>query len=720
MNGTVFPSPPSGDDDPDPSGCHPGPSLPPSPSLPCSSWKEFCEIHAHAAAMEFARRFKLYLEDHPQYLSLPGGAGSAFSRRFADRFVYHFEGEFEGGANCLDSVSVETCCSIEEDSSSLTSPQQPPEGGGPLLFPGTPELDVLPLDPPRLPAQPISTSCQSRSSEDISLSSLTSFNNTAAVSLAPPSGPGSATTPYRPGATSLAPSGGQQASRGVSPNAVSSSNPGKAKLRKRFSLRNVSRSVRGILQWRSVGSEASSPAGQEEREGLGAGGLSGSYSYSGGSMEEGLPLSAPSSLPPSSSSSSSSFSSEQRERWQSSGNNSWSWDRDRERETWTHRFERLRLSRVPTPSPSLGVHREGLLSYMVAEGLLQTGSSGGQTGSKARWHKCRLILRSDGKAGAASPTPSPEGCLLEFFVPPKASKPRVTIFCSSIMDARTTTPLEMPDKENTFVLKMQSSVAYILEMADSLQMKSWLADIQQCITRRSERLQLATTYSLVQYCLPPVPLFPFPTILSLVGYGGLGGPSSEMHPPELPPRAPLDESESRLQGGGGANAVTPFRESPDGTGPFLFSDPPEVLDHLLSDCPWFHGTLSRLKAAQLCLAGGTGSHGVFLVRQSETRRGEYVLTFNFQGKAKHLRLSLNEEGQCRVQHLWFQSIFDMLEHFRVHPIPLESGGASDVTLISFVVSANRQHGRDRSGSRSAVCDVITPRHPESPSTPIHL
>ncbi|CAB4057908.1 APS [Lepeophtheirus salmonis] len=84
---------------------------------------------------------------------------------------------------------------------------------------------------------------------------------------------------------------------------------------------------------------------------------------------------------------------------------------------------------------------------------------------------------------------------------------------------------------------------------------------------------------------------------------------------------------------------------------------------LLMEYPWFHGTLSRNDAASLVLRGTQTGHV----------------------EPNILDLHSHPEGQCRVQHLWFSSIFDMLEHFRAQSIPLESGAESEVKLTEYVV-----------------------------------
>uniref|UniRef100_A0A672F5E4 SH2B adaptor protein 2 n=1 Tax=Salarias fasciatus TaxID=181472 RepID=A0A672F5E4_SALFA len=261
-----------------------------------------------------------------------------------------------------------------------------------------------------------------------------------------------------------------------------------------------------------------------------------------------------------------------------------------------------------------------------------------------------------------------------------SSKPKVSIPLSAIVEVRTTMPLEMPDKDNTFVLKVENGGEYILETIDSLQKNSWVADIQDCIdpggllVRRDsgDDIELASCphgqaskdCSMVASCSCE---------LLSEGERGRRGATPEKTESilflelcsEFRSLVCLSHGSATLSGGGeGA------KES-DG-------------DASLAGYPWFHGTLSRVRAAQLVLAGGARSHGLFVIRQSETRPGEYVLTFNFQGKAKHLRLSVNENGQCHVHHLWFHTVSDMLRHFHAHPIPLESGGSADITLRSYV------------------------------------
>ena len=50
--------------------------------------------------------------------------------------------------------------------------------------------------------------------------------------------------------------------------------------------------------------------------------------------------------------------------------------------------------------------------------------------------------------------------------------------------------------------------------------------------------------------------------------------------------------------------------------------------------PWYHGLLLRSDCSRLLQSLGHNATGRFLVRKSESVNGEYVLSFNFQGRAK--------------------------------------------------------------------------------------
>jgi hypothetical protein len=210
--------------------------------------------------------------------------------------------------------------------------------------------------------------------------------------------------------------------------------------------------------------------------------------------------------------------------------------------------------------------------------------------SESLWEKCRLQLFKQNEVAT-----------LHFFIPTKSKKAKHEVHCSSILEVRSTTALELPDEEHTFVIKVCNNLEYIVQTKSEQEMKSWISSIKNCMDSKSKSNK-------------------------------------------------------------SAHEDTPLK---------------------MTDYPWFHDKLPRAEAGRLVVKDGFFGHGRFLIRESATRKGEVVVTFNFEGRAKHLRVHVSEEGQCRVQHFWFKTIIDMIEYFKMNSIPLESE-ASPVILTDYV------------------------------------
>ncbi|XP_051807172.1 SH2B adapter protein 3 [Acanthochromis polyacanthus] len=599
----------------------------PGVAAPARGWREFCELHAIAAARQLAGHYRSFARERPQHDVLPP---ETFSKQFTDLFQQHFCCEVDKDGTPLSQNTFSTA----SGSASSTSPAAPPlpsqtvigrlritslsgvqdyrEAGRPSggAAPLTVSQKVEPVVVSREQEQPL------RCSAGNSFSSSRSF------------GSGSLLIRSRSN-EEISGTDRRQVSERYSSDS-STSNLGHADVT-HFSVSQIQQTVRRLLKKRPLPSPRSSqdlspvnpspttnnnnPPNNGDR----VGGIS--------SNNEEVSFSS------SSSHSSSCLNSEATPLAASqrpmTGVVSHFLDRFRRLRSRSMRQRRSEVS---------GCCKEGQLRYLLVDDTISD--------SQPRWQRCRLLVRrirdaqsgGGGGGGGGGRGGGGERYQLELYDPPKASSPKLTTHCSDIQEVRRCNRLEMPDNLNTFVLKVNRG-SLIFETDNDQQVSSWTTELKECISNRSGSVDLE-----------PLP-------------------------------SPADSSAPTNRRGS---------SEPGSQTPVTFTPPEQVqkTDHFLFSYPWFHGPISRVKAAHLVQSSGPDGHGVFLVRQSETRRGDYVLTFNYQGKAKHLRLSLTEWGQCRVQHLRFPSVMDMLSHFRLFPIPLECGAAGAVTLSSFVVAGS--------------------------------
>ena len=77
--------------------------------------------------------------------------------------------------------------------------------------------------------------------------------------------------------------------------------------------------------------------------------------------------------------------------------------------------------------------------------------------------------------------------------------------------------------------------------------------------------------------------------------------------------------------------------------------------------PWFHGKLSRREAEALLQLNGD-----FLVRESTTTPGQYVLTGLQSGQPKHLLL-VDPEGVVSIAGVWVGEAERKVQYLPVQP-----------------------------------------------------
>lgn len=94
-------------------------------------------------------------------------------------------------------------------------------------------------------------------------------------------------------------------------------------------------------------------------------------------------------------------------------------------------------------------------------------------------------------------------------------------------------------------------------------------------------------------------------------------------------------------------------------------------DEILKKKPWYYGSISREKCDQLL--NEFGEPGDFLVRDSQTKSGDYSVSLQASDKNKHFRV-LFKDGVFCIGQRKFVSLDELIEHYKKAPIYTDENG----------------------------------------------
>jgi len=105
---------------------------------------------------------------------------------------------------------------------------------------------------------------------------------------------------------------------------------------------------------------------------------------------------------------------------------------------------------------------------------------------------------------------------------------------------------------------------------------------------------------------------------------------------------------------------------------------------------WFHGQMSGREAEE-CLMMGKAKHGSFLVRLSQSKPGEYVMSVRVEERVSHVMIRCQDGKYDFGGGAQFESLRELVEYYRTNPM-VEQGGA--VVLLVTPFNATRITARD--------------------------